>query len=134
MFQFSSQLDLHWTLQIMRLLLNSCQIVVLVQVIFVVIVFQQYFFFFAYYTIHQRHSQHTHTHPYEYTHANLTPMSIFEYYAGKSSRLTKSPQASRCLRERRLPLKAQTLLNPEKLAPTGSRTQDLRCYQSSCNH
>jgi hypothetical protein len=44
MFQFSSQLDLHWTLQIMRLLLNSCQIVVLVQVIFVVIVFQQFFF------------------------------------------------------------------------------------------
>jgi hypothetical protein len=32
------------------------------------------------------------------------------------------------------PLKAQTLLNPEKFAPTGSRTQDLRCYRDSYNH
>jgi hypothetical protein len=45
--------------------------------------------------------------------------------AGKSSRLTKSPQAPRCRRERRLPLKAQTPLNPNKFAPTGSRTQAL---------
>uniref|UniRef100_A0A0E0A1B2 Uncharacterized protein n=1 Tax=Oryza glumipatula TaxID=40148 RepID=A0A0E0A1B2_9ORYZ len=27
---------------------------------------------------------------------NLTPMSIFEDWAGKSWRLTKSPQAARC--------------------------------------
>jgi hypothetical protein len=91
-------------------------------------------YFFANYTIHRRHSQRTHTHPYEYTHANPTPRSIFEDCAGKSSRLTKSPQTPRCRRERRLPLKAQTPLNPEKFAPTGSRTQDLRCYRGSCNH
>jgi hypothetical protein len=75
----------------------------------------------------------THTHPYEYTHANPTPRSIFEDCAGKSSRLTKSPHATRCRREHRLPLKAQTLLNLEKFAPTGSRTQDLRSYRGSCN-
>jgi hypothetical protein len=57
-------------------------------------------FFFVNYTIHRRHSQHTHTHPYEYTHANPTPRSIFEDCAGKSSSLTKSPQALRCRRER----------------------------------
>jgi hypothetical protein len=90
--------------------------------------------FFANYTIHRRHPQRTHTHPYEYTHANPTPRSIFEDCAGKSSRLTKSPQAPRCRRERRLPLNAQSPLNPEKFAPMGSRTQDLRCYQGSCNH
>jgi hypothetical protein len=86
------------------------------------------------YTIRRRYSQCTHTHPYEYTHANPTPRSIFEDCAGKSSRLTKSPQAPRCRRERRLPLKAQTPLNPEKFAPTGSRTQNPRCYRGSCNH
>jgi hypothetical protein len=75
-----------------------------------------------------------HTHPYEYTHTNHTSRSIFEDGAGKSSRLTKSPQTSRCRRERRLPLKAQTPLNLEKFALTGSRTQDLRCYWGSCNH
>jgi hypothetical protein len=90
--------------------------------------------FFSNYTIHRRHSQRMHTHPYEYTHANPTPRSIFEDCAGKSSRLTKSPQTPRCRRERRLPLKEQTPLNPEKFAHTGSRTQDLRCYRSSCNH
>jgi hypothetical protein len=88
--------------------------------------------FFPNYTIHRRHSQRTHTHLYEYTHANPTPRSIFEDYADKSSRLTKSPQAPRCRRERRLPLKAQTSLKHEKFAPTGSRTQDLRCYRGSC--
>jgi hypothetical protein len=40
----------------------------------------------------------------------------------------------RCRREYRLPLKPQTSLNPENFALTGSRTQDLRCYGSSCNH
>jgi hypothetical protein len=40
----------------------------------------------------------THSHPYEYTHANPTPRSIFECCVGKSSRLTKSPQAPRCRR------------------------------------
>jgi hypothetical protein len=92
------------------------------------------FFIFANYTIHRSHSQRMYTHSYEYTHANPTPRSIFEYCVGKSSRLTKSPQARRCRRERRLPLKAQTPLNPEKFAPTGSRTQDLRCYRGFCNH
>jgi hypothetical protein len=77
---------------------------------------------FLNYTVHQRHSQCTHTHPYEYTHANPTPRSIFEDWVDKSLRLTKSPQASRCQRERRLPLKAQTLLNPEKFTPTGIQT------------
>jgi hypothetical protein len=91
-------------------------------------------FFFSNYTIHRRHSQRTHTHPYEYTHANPTPRSIFEDYAGKSSRLTKSPQAPRCRRKRRLPLKAQTSLNSEKFAPMESQTQELRCYRGSCNH
>jgi hypothetical protein len=79
--------------------------------------------FFANYTIHQRHSQRTHTHPYECTHANPTPRSIFEDCAVKSSRLTKSPQALRCRRERRLPLKAQTPLHPKKFTSTGSRTK-----------
>jgi hypothetical protein len=88
--------------------------------------------FFRKYTIHQRRSQRTHTHPYEYT--TPTPTSIFEDCAGKSSRLTKSPQAHRCRRERRLSLKAQTPLNPEKFAPTRSQTQDLRCYRGTCNH
>jgi hypothetical protein len=90
--------------------------------------------FFANYTIHRKHSQRTHTHTYEDTHANPAPRSIFEDCAGKSSRLTKSPQTPRCRRERRLPLKAQTPLNPEKFASTGSGTQDLRCYRGSCNH
>jgi hypothetical protein len=54
--------------------------------------------FFANYPIHRRHSQRTHTHPYEYTHANPTSRSIFKDWAGKSSRLTKSPQAPRCRR------------------------------------
>jgi hypothetical protein len=91
-----------------------------------------FFLFFSNYTIETLKT--THTHPYEYTHANPTPKSIFEDCVGKSSRLTKSPQAPRCRRKRRLPLKAQTPLNPEKFAPTRSRTQDLRCYRGSCNH
>jgi hypothetical protein len=90
--------------------------------------------FFANYTVHQRHSQCTHTHLYEYTHANPTPKSIFEDCVGKSSRLTKSPQTPYCRRERHLPLKTQTPLNPKKFAHTESRTQDLRCYRGSCNH
>jgi hypothetical protein len=48
--------------------------------------------------------------------------------------LPTSKDPPRCRRERRLPLKAQTPLNPEKFAPTWSRTQDLRCYRGSCNH
>jgi hypothetical protein len=82
--------------------------------------------FFSNYKIHRRRSQRTHTHPYEYTYAKSILRSIFEDCAGKSSRLTKSPQTSRCRRERRLPLKAQTPLNPEKFAPTrvGPRTWD----------
>jgi hypothetical protein len=60
-----------------------------------------------------------HTHPCVYTHANPTPRSIFEDCAGKSSRLTKSPQAPHRRRERRLPLKAQTPLNTEKSLTRG---------------
>jgi hypothetical protein len=58
-----------------------------------------------------------HTHLYEYTHTSSTPRSIFEDCAGNSSRLTKSPQTSRCRREHRSPLKAQTSLNHKKFAP-----------------
>ena len=42
---------------------------------------------------------------YESTHAD-PPMSIFKDWAGKYS--TKSPQAPRCRRKRRLPLKSTT--------------------------
>uniref|UniRef100_A0A0E0MZ26 Uncharacterized protein n=1 Tax=Oryza rufipogon TaxID=4529 RepID=A0A0E0MZ26_ORYRU len=35
------------------------------------------------YTVQRRHSQRTRTHPYEHTHANPTPMSIFEDWAGR---------------------------------------------------
>jgi hypothetical protein len=86
--------------------------------------------FFSTYTIHRRHSQRTHTHPYEYMHANTTLRSIFKDCAAKSLRLTKSPQASCCRRGRRLPMKAQTPLNPEKSTPRGvePRTWELLCY------
>ena len=47
--------------------------------------------FFWNYTVQLIHSQCTHTHPYKHTYANPTPMSIFEDWAGKFSRLTKSP-------------------------------------------
>jgi hypothetical protein len=95
--------------------------------------------FFSNYTIHRRHSQRTHTHPYEYTHANPTPRSIFEDYAGKSSRwlcrqILKMTMPANPQDWLRLPLKAQTPLNPEKFDLTGSRTQDLRCYRGSCHH
>jgi hypothetical protein len=85
---------------------------------------QETTFFFSNYTVlHWRHSQRPHTHPYyEHTRANPTPRSIFEDWVDKSSRFTKSPQASHCQRECRQPLKAQTPLNLEKFAPTGSRT------------
>jgi hypothetical protein len=48
---------------------------------FIVATFVCYMFilFFSNYTVYRRHSQHTHTHPYEYTHANPT--------LGASSRL-----------------------------------------------
>jgi hypothetical protein len=69
------------------------------------------------YTVHKGHSQRTHTHPYEHIGANPTHMSIFEDWAGKFSRLMKSPQTSRCRQERRLPLKEQTLLDPQKFTP-----------------
>ena len=52
-------------------------------------------------------TMHAHSHLYEHTYANPTPMSIFEDRASKFLRLTKSPQAPRCRRERRLPLNAQ---------------------------
>ena len=39
---------------------------------------QAHLFIFLNYTVQPRHSQHTHTHPYEHTYANLASMSIFE--------------------------------------------------------
>jgi hypothetical protein len=65
---------------------------------------------------------------------SANPQDWRSHHRRRSSRLTKSPQAPRCRRERRLPLKARTLLNPEKFAPTRSRTQNLRCYRGSRNH
>jgi hypothetical protein len=76
-------------------------------------IFSLYAVFFANYTVYRRYSQHMHTHPYEHTRANPTPRSIFEDLSDKSSRLTKSPQVSRCRPEHRLPLKVQTPLKPE---------------------
>jgi hypothetical protein len=84
-------------------------------------------------TVHRRHSQRMYTHPYKYMHVNPTSRSIFEDCAGKSSKLTKSPQAPRCRQEHRLPLKAQTPLNPEKFALIRSRTENLIGYRSSRN-
>jgi hypothetical protein len=60
----------------------------------------------------------------------LASRSIFENGVVKSSKLMKSRQALYCRRERRLPLKAQTPLNPKKSLPK-SRIQVLRCYQGS---
>jgi len=48
-----------------------------------------------------------HTQSYKHTSANSNPMNIFKDWTGKSSRLTKSPQASRCRPKRRLLLKAR---------------------------
>ena len=61
------------------------------------------YIFFRLHSTTQTLTMHAHSHPYEHTYANLTPMSIFEDRASKTSRLTKSPQASRYRRERRLP-------------------------------
>jgi hypothetical protein len=74
-------------------------------------------------------TQRTHTHPYEYRHANPTPRSILEDYRQilKIAEVTTDASLST---GRRLPLKAQTPLNADKFAPTGSRTQELRCYLS----
>jgi hypothetical protein len=47
-----------------------------------------------------------HTHPYEHTYANPTPMSTSEGLRWQISRFMKSPQAPRCRRGHRLPLKA----------------------------
>ena len=52
-------------------------------------------------------TMHEHSHSYKHTYTNHIPMSIFENWAGKFSRLAKSPQAPRCRRERRLPLNTQ---------------------------
>jgi hypothetical protein len=77
-------------------------------------------FFFPNYTMHDRPPQRPHTH---LSHANPT--------LGASSKTvpTNPPQAPRCRREHRLPLKAQTPLNPNKFALTRSQTQELRCYR-----
>ena len=58
-------------------------------------------------SITQTLTTYAYSHPYEHTYAKPTPTSIFKDSAGKSSRLTKSPQAPRCRRERRLSLNAQ---------------------------
>jgi hypothetical protein len=49
--------------------------------------------------------------------SNPTLRTIFEDWAGKSSRSRKSPQAPHSRRELRLPLKAQTSLNPKFDSP-----------------
>jgi len=58
-------------------------------------------FSFWNYTTQLRHSRKFT--PYEYISANPTSMSIFEYWAVKSSKLMKSLQPRRCRRERHLP-------------------------------
>jgi hypothetical protein len=50
---------------------------------------------------------------------NPTLMSIFEDWASKSSRLTKSPQTPHYRWERHLPLKSQMSLNLEKIHSQG---------------
>ena len=65
--------------------------------------FGQISFFFKLRSTTQTLTKHAHSHPY----TNPTPMSIFEDWAGKSLKLTRSPQTPRCRRERRLPLNAQ---------------------------
>ena len=64
------------------------------------------------------------------THATLPLWAPPRDWAGKSSRLTKSPQALRCRRERRLPLKAQTSLNPENSLPRGVEPRTLGAIEA----
>ena len=56
--------------------------------------------------VQRRHSTRTHTHPYEHTYANPTPMSTFEGLSRQILKFTKSPQTPRCRGARRLPLNA----------------------------
>ena len=44
-----------------------------------------------FFRLHSTLTTHAHSHPYEHMYVNSTPMSIFEDWAGKSSRLTKLP-------------------------------------------
>ena len=83
------------------------------------------------YTVQLKHSQCTHTYPYECKSANPISMSIFEEWVSKSSRLTKSSQMPRCWWKRHLPLIAQMLLNSRIFASIGSQTEDMQwiCWQ-----
>ena len=58
--------------------------------------------FFLDYTVQRSHSTRTHTHLYEHTYANPTPISTFEGLSRQILKFTKSPQAPRCRRARRL--------------------------------
>ena len=58
-------------------------------------------------SITQTLTTHVYSHPYEHTYANPTPISIFEDWADKFSRLTKSPQTPHCRRKYHLLLNAQ---------------------------
>jgi hypothetical protein len=73
--------------------------------------------FFSNYTIH-RDTHNARTLVPMNTHANPNFRSIFE------------DCATNLQDWRSHAYKAQTSLNPEKLAPTGSQTQDLKCYGS----
>ena len=86
------------------------------------------------YTVQLKHSQCTHTYPYECKSANPISMSIFEEWVSKSSRLTKSSQMPRCWWKRHLPLIAQMLLNSRIFASIESRTHNFMCNRNSCNH
>jgi hypothetical protein len=68
--------------------------------------FNYIYLLFANYTVQSR-QQHAHTRLVNAHIQTPTPMIIFEDWVGKSSRLTKSPQASRCRQESHLPLKEQ---------------------------
>jgi hypothetical protein len=88
--------------------------------------------FFSNYTIHRRHSQRTHTHPYEYTHANPTPRSIFEDYAGKSSRLTSpTTESTNAVKSWEIRSHGESNPGPEVLprllSPLGYKPSSLPC-------
>nr|BAD69283.1 hypothetical protein [Oryza sativa Japonica Group] len=78
--------------------------------------------------VQRSHSQRTRTHPYEHTHANPTPMSIFEDWPANSEEIDEVTTDASLSMGTSPTTESTTPLNPGKFAPTGSRTQDLRCY------
>lgn len=57
--------------------------------------------------------------PYKHVRTNPIPKSIFEDWASKLSKLTKSPQTSHYGREHRLPPKAQMSVKCLEILPLG---------------